>query len=57
MAHNNKFINQNERCKCVLCGKEFFGIGNNPAPLSQHGECCDDCNLNKVVPARLGLFE
>jgi len=40
--------------KCCLCGKKFEGWGNNPAPLAKKGECCDDCNINKVIPARLG---
>lgn len=39
--------------KCVLCGKKFHGWGNNPSPLKFEGVCCDNCNLNKVVPARL----
>lgn len=39
--------------KCVLCKKKFFGFGNNAQPLKK-GLCCDDCNLTKVIPARLG---
>ena len=38
---------------CCLCGKEFDGYGNNPAPLKESGECCDQCNAEKVIPARL----
>lgn len=38
---------------CCLCGIKFRGWDNNPEPLAFTGECCDDCNLNKVVPARL----
>lgn len=37
---------------CVLCKKECEGYGNNPAPLSGKGKCCDDCN-RKVVSARI----
>ena len=38
---------------CCLCGKEFEGYGNNPAPLKDSGECCGRCNAEKVIPARL----
>ena len=33
---------------CILCGKEFKGYGNNPAPLK------NECNLKKVIAARIG---
>lgn len=36
---------------CVLCGKPINGYGNNPAPLSDTGLCCDSCN-RKVVRER-----
>ena len=38
---------------CCLCGGEFEGYGNNPAPVKESGECCDRCNAEKVIPARL----
>lgn len=42
---------------CCLCGKLFTGYGNNPWPLASNGcRCCDECNLNKVVPARIRLM-
>lgn len=41
--------------KCCICGKEFEGWGNNPWPIKQDGECCDTCNAEKVVPARILL--
>ena len=40
------------RKTCCLCGGEFDGYGNNPAPLKESGECCDRCNAEKVLPAR-----
>ena len=43
----------NEVKKCCICGAEFKGWGNNPWPVKLEGECCDDCNTMKVVPARL----
>lgn len=38
---------------CCICGQLFEGYGNNPAPVETRGECCDDCNINIVVPRRL----
>ena len=38
---------------CCICGQLFEGYGNNPAPIETRGECCDDCNINVVVPRRL----
>ncbi len=37
---------------CILCNKEFEGIGNNAQPLAE-GFCCDFCNETKVIPKRL----
>ena len=40
--------------KCCICGCEFEGYGNNPAPVA--GKiCCDKCNNNVIVPYRLFL--
>ena len=39
--------------RCVICGKPIFGKGNNPAPFMFKGECCDVCNFNVVIPARM----
>lgn len=39
--------------KCVICGKPITGYGNNPAPVKDEGRCCDDCNAEHVVPARM----
>ena len=44
-----------EEKKCLICGKKFTGWGNNPWPVEESGECCDECNINKVVPARILL--
>lgn len=41
------------RHKCCICGKRFVGYGNNPRPVKRSGVCCDDCNRNVVIPARL----
>lgn len=41
-----------ENGTCVLCGRPITGWGNNPYPLAEDGECCDQCNM-KVIEARL----
>ena len=38
---------------CCICGEMFEGWGNNPAPVKEKGECCDNCNFVYVIPARL----
>jgi len=40
---------------CCICGKLISGYGNNPWPISfdPNSECCDDCNDQFVIPARL----
>ena len=40
---------------CCICGKTFNGYGNNPYPVSkdENAKCCDQCNLDSVIPARL----
>ena len=48
--------------KCCLCGKHSEGwgdkkqFGNNPQPLKDDCECCDECNNSKVIPARLKRY-
>lgn len=40
-----------EKHICSICGEEYFGYGNNAQPVND-GRCCDECNLNIVIPAR-----
>lgn len=46
--------------RCVLCGAVLpkGEYGNNPEPLKpfSSGVCCNDCNMNKVIPARLAAI-
>ncbi len=42
-----------DKKKCCICGKEFYGHGNNPEPVKAYGVCCDDCNTRYVLPARI----
>jgi hypothetical protein len=39
--------------QCVLCDKQFTEWGNNPWPLAENGQCCDECDCLRVIPARL----
>lgn len=43
-----------EKKKCCICGSEFEGYGNNPAPVAGK-YCCDKCNNNVIVPYRVFL--
>lgn len=44
-------LKEEKKDKCVICGKEIQGYGNNAEPLKK-GRCCDKCNA-KVILARL----
>ena len=52
-----------EGFECCLCGEWNLGWGqkkqhgNNPRPLKDKGECCDECNFSKVIPARLKILQ
>ena len=43
---------ETEKKVCVICGKEYDGYGNNAQPVKD-GKCCDKCNLEVVIPARI----
>ena len=39
---------------CCFCGQFFIGYGNNPEPVKSHlARCCDACNKDIVIPARI----
>jgi len=43
---------------CEICQDIFEGFGNNPDPFIDvqefdQAECCDNCNYQFVIPARL----
>lgn len=48
-------MKKQKKSKCCICGKEIKGYGNNAAPIKS-GVCCDECNSEKVIPARLALI-
>ena len=61
---------ENTLTTCPFCGQKFTGPGNstrgyweangvsqiNDAKMAEKFRCCDECNLKKVVPARLKLM-
>lgn len=62
LLHNSKLTTDieadddfNLEKTCVLCGNKIFGYGNNASPIAD-GTCCDLCNMEKVIPARLNQF-
>ena len=46
---------------CCLCGKPYTLYGNNPYPFCDKDDdksrCCNDCNREKVIPARLSALK
>lgn len=40
---------------CCICGEKFTGFGNNPYPLTDdvNARCCNECNSEYVIPARI----
>lgn len=42
-----------EHLECCICGKNINSYEANNAEPIAFGECCDDCNVNVVIPARL----
>lgn len=50
-------VTNNEKHVCCICGKTFTGWGNNPYPVKENGECCDECNMWKVLPARIRMMK
>ena len=49
---------ENKKYKCVLCGGDSTGWGNNPEPLKPFdaGRCCEACNTMMVIPARMAAI-
>ena len=42
--------------ECSICEiKLDDDYGNNASPVND-GTCCDNCNMNVVIPARLGIM-
>lgn len=41
--------------ECCICHKIFTDWGNDPWPVvkDEDARCCDDCDMNVVIPARI----
>ena len=41
--------------RCCFCGKELGQWGNSPYPActKSGAQCCDECNMNIVIPLRI----
>ena len=42
--------------ECCICGQNCDGWGNNPWPVKMDGECCNACNVQVVLQARLRMI-
>lgn len=54
-GHISAVLKESDDKVCVLCGKHFKEWGNDPWPLADEGWCCDKCNMDKVIPARIAM--
>ena len=51
-----KLVEATESKICCICKKPFDGYGNNAEPVCS-GSCCDECNINEVIPARMKMLD
>jgi len=44
---------------CGICGNQYIGFGHNPQPIQTppNAQCCNDCNVNVVIPMRLNMIK
>lgn len=49
--------NKEDKNICIICGCKYEGWGNNPEPLMSGGRCCDSCNIQLVLPARIRILK
>jgi hypothetical protein len=54
-AQDEQYLPKEGMGKCCLCKDNLsHTFGNSPIPLKRRGDCCDKCNHEKVIPARMG---
>jgi hypothetical protein len=46
-------IGNDDGQRCSICGQPYDGMGNNAHPINS-GRCCDGCNWQYVIAARMG---
>ena len=46
-------------CICCICGRKVKEWGNDPWPvmLDDDAKCCNKCDMEVVLPARMNLME
>jgi hypothetical protein len=35
---------------CCICSEPYVGIGHDPTPVIDKGQCCDVCRITSVLP-------
>jgi hypothetical protein len=53
-AQDEQYLPKEGMGKCCLCKENLSHTFNSPIPLKKRGNCCDKCNHEKVIPARMG---
>lgn len=43
--------------RCCICNGLIFGLGHKTREFANDGRCCDDCNIEVVVPLRIKKLE
>ena len=38
--------------RCSICKSDYYGWGNNAEPINS-GQCCNQCNEERVIPTRM----
>lgn len=61
MARKEKYYTtkaESLKYTCCFCGKGFTGWGNDPWPVKDNRDnlCCDTCNMEVVIPARMNML-
>jgi hypothetical protein len=44
---------RDDRQPCSICGRMFTARESNNVQPVNSGRCCDDCNRDVVIPARI----
>ena len=48
-----ELTNSKGNISCCFCSEDTGEFGNNPEPLVVDGKCCDNCNMELVIPYRV----
>ena len=53
---DKKAVEEVEAKECSICGIAYVGFGNNAWPINR-GRCCNMCNTNHVITARMAALD